>query len=179
MGWARIRRVLDEVPSWEAVDLISRCVPRIYLCALVHVVCARSLVSVSSAFGVVPLPAWHHGRGSRGSTWNGLMWWDVLQRAGKLGSACHPGGDGESVARRALFSLFPPIPLHFPASFYNLFKSKNPSLYSLVRHGFVLHGSSSLTLSPWPRAFNMWSSECSCFCVCVCVCHVCVCVCER
>lgn len=105
MGWARIRRVWDEVPSWEVVDLISRCVPRIYLCALVHVVCARTLVSVSSAFGVVPLPAWHHGRGSRGSTWNGLMWWDVLQRAGKLGSACHPGVMARAW-RGALCSLF-------------------------------------------------------------------------
>lgn len=45
-----------------------------------------------------------------------------------------------------MFSLFLPILLHFPASFYNLFKSKNPSLYSLVRHGFIQHGSGSLSL---------------------------------
>lgn len=45
-----------------------------------------------------------------------------------------------------MFSLFLPILLHFPASFYNLFKSKNPSLYSLVRHGFIQHGSGSISL---------------------------------
>lgn len=103
---------------------------------------ARTLVSVS--FGVVPLPAWH--RGTRQSRQH-LERSDVVRRATasrEIRISVPPGGDGESVALRALFSLFPSIPLHFPASFYNLFKSKNPSLYSLVRHGFIQHGSSSL-----------------------------------
>lgn len=105
---------------------------------------ARTLVSVSSAFSVVPLPAWHWGtKQSR----QHLERSDVVRRATasrEIRISVPPGGDGESVARRALFSLFLPIPLHFPTSFYNLFKSKNPSLYSLVRHGFIQHGSSSL-----------------------------------
>lgn len=97
---------LDEVPSWGAVDLISRCVPRIYLCALVHV------YSLHISLLACPLPSVSYrclrdtgGWGSRGNTWNGLMWWDVLQRAGKLGSACHPGVMAREW-RGALCSLF-------------------------------------------------------------------------